>query len=168
MVNKVMGWFTRKPDPMTAHTRELNAEIAALEVQIHQLNDATNYSNPLEIQTVLDEARFFSPDSLLKAGKELTEPIPAKSDRDCSNLYNDQDLRKFDLVGWWLRVKRLMPLPAPTKNEKLVTYLATGRNHGHTTLRKETRVARNRFILLTLVLLAALWSILSLLIPQLQ
>ncbi len=76
-------------------------------------------------------------------------------------------MRKFDLHGLWLRLKKTDTTPAPTPNEKLVTYLAAGRNHGYTALRKETRVARNRFILLTLVLITVLWSILSLLIPQL-
>ena len=69
--------------------------------------------------------------------------------------------------GWWQRLKKPDVAPEPTPNEKLVTYLAAGRNHGYTALRKETRVARNRLILLTLVLIAVLWSILSLLIPQL-
>ena len=102
----------------------------------------------------------------LKTEEELAESIPEEPERDCPSLYNDLGLRKFDLAGWWLRMKRLEPLPAPTKNEQLVTLIATGRHHGHTALRRDTRLARNRFILLTLVLLAVLWSILSLLIPQ--
>ena len=94
------------------------------------------------------------------------ESIPAEPERDFPSLYNDQGLRKFDLAGWWLRKQHPEPPPA-TKNEQLVTLIATGRHHGHTALRRDTRLARNRFILLTLVLLAVLWSILSLLIPQL-
>ena len=162
-----MGWFTRKPDPMTAHSRELSAEIAALEFEIHQLNDVVSCPDPHQIQTVLEETRFLPPEPLLKAEEELVESIPAEPERDFPSLYNDQGLQKFDLAGWWLRMKRLEPLPAPTKNEQLVTLIATGRHHGHTALRRDTRLARNRFILLTLVLLAVLWSILSLLIPQL-
>ena len=103
----------------------------------------------------------------IKDEEGLPESIPAEPERDCPSLYNDLGLRKFDLAGWWMRVKRAKPLPAPTKNEQLVTLIAAGRHHGHTALRKDTRLARNRFILLTLVLLAVLWSILSLLIPQL-
>ena len=162
-----MGWFTRKPNPMTARTRELNAEIAALEFEILQLNKAVDFSDPHQIQTVLEETRFLPTEPLLKAEEELVKSIPAEPERDFPSLYNDQGLRKFDLAGWWLRMKRLEPPPAPTKNEQLVTLIATGRHHGHTTLRRDTRLARNRFILLTLVLLAVLWSILSLLIPQL-
>ena len=102
----------------------------------------------------------------IKAEEEWAESIPAEPERDCPGLYNDLGLRKFDLAGWWLRKKHPEP-PAATKNEQLVTLIATGRHHGHTALRRDTRLARNRFILLTLVLLAVLWSILSLLIPQL-
>ena len=103
----------------------------------------------------------------LKTEEELAESIPAEPERDCPSLYNDLGLRKFDLAGWFLRMKHSKHLPAPTENEQLVTLIATGRHHGHTALRRDTRLARNRFILLTLVLLAVLWSILSLLIPQL-
>ena len=162
-----MGWFTRKPDPMTAHSRELSAEIAALEFEIHQLNNAAGLSDPRQIRSVLEETRILPSGSLLKTEEELVEPTDSEPMRDCPSLYNDQGLQKFDLAGWWLRKKRLEPLPAPTKNEQLVTLIATGRHHGHTALRRDTRLARNRFILLTLVLLAVLWSILSLLIPQL-
>ena len=161
-----MGWFTRKPNPMSAHSRELSAEIAALEFEIHQLNDAVSCPDPHQIQTVLEETRFLPPEPLLKAEEELVKSIPAEPERDFPSLYNDQGLRKFDLAGWWLRTKHPEPPPA-TKNEQLVTLIATGRHHGHTALRRDTRLARNRFILLTLVLLAVLWSILSLLIPQL-
>ena len=162
-----MGWFTRKQNPMTTRSRELNAEIDALEFEIHQLKNAANCSDPRQIQTVLKETRSVPTGPFIKAEEERAESIPAEPERDCPGLYNDLGLRKFDLAGWWLRMKRLEPLPAPTKNEQLVTLIATGRHHGHTALRRDTRLARNRFVLLTLVLLAVLWSILSLLIPQL-
>ena len=106
-------------------------------------------------------------DPFLKAEEELTESIPTEPERNCPGLFNDQGLRKFDLAGWCRRLKRSEQRPTPTKNEQLVTLIAAGRHHGHTALRKDTRLARNRFILLALVLLAVLWSILSLLIPQL-
>lgn len=162
-----MGWFTRKPDPMTIRSHELNTEIAALEVKIHQIKNASNYSDPHHIQTVFEETQSMPAYPFLKTEEELDESIPAEPERDSPSLYNDMGLRKFDLAGWWLRLKHSKTLPAPTKNEQLVTLIATGRQHGHTALRKDTRLARNRFILLALVLLAVLWSILSLLMPQL-
>jgi len=162
-----MGWFTRKPNPITARARELKAEIAALEVKILQLNESVNFSDPRQIQTVLKETRSMPADPFLKAEEEMAESIPTEPERDCPGLFNDQGLRKFDLAGWCRRLKRSEQQLTPTKNEQLVTLIATGRHHGHTALRKDTRLARNRFILLALVLMAVLWSILSLLIPQL-
>ena len=162
-----MGWFTRKPNPMIARTRELNAEIAALELEIHQLDNAANCPDLRQIQTVLEETRSMPADFFLRPEEELAGSIPTEPERDCPGLFNDQGLRKFDLAGWCRRLKRSEQQPTTTKNEQLVTLIAAGRHHGHTALRKDTRLARNRFILLALVLLAVLWSILSLLIPQL-
>ena len=162
----MIGWFKRKPDPMTSRSRELHHEIAALESQIAQLSDASTLADPRQIQTVLQETRYLPPDPILRADEELTHSLPPVTDPNCPGLFNNQGVRKFDLAGWWLRARR-QPAPTPTGNDKLVAYLAAGRNYGYTALRSERRVARNRFILLALVLLAMLWTVLSLLIPQL-
>ena len=92
---------------------------------------------------------------------------PNNPKRNCPTIYKQQGVRKFDQHVKRQQIKTKEPLPEPNPNEKLVTYLATGRSNGYTALRKETRIARNRFILLTIVLIGVLWSILSLLIPQL-
>ena len=162
-----MGWFKRKPDHSGARAVELNGEIAALEHQIAQLQDAVDSRNPEEVRTAMEQSIQLRADPILRADESLAETFPRDLPRDAPGLYNEQGVRKFDLHGWWQRLKKTESIPEPTPNEKLVTYLAAGRNHGYTALRKETRVARNRFILLTLVLIAVLWSILSLLIPQL-
>ena len=161
-----MAWFKRKIDPMTSRSRELHSEIAALESQIAQLSNASTLGDPLQIHTVLKETRYLPPDPILRADEALAHSLPPVTDPNCPGLYNDQGVRKFDLAGWWLRVTR-QPAAAPTGNDKLVAYLAAGRNYGYTALRSERRVARNRFILLAFVLLAMLWTVLSLLIPQL-
>lgn len=161
-----MGWFKRKIDPMTSRSRELHSEIAALESQINQLSNASTLGDPLQIHTVLKETRYLPPDPILRADEALTHSLQPVTDSNCPGLYNDQGVRKFDLAGWWLRARR-QPAPSPAGNDKLVAYLAAGRNYGYTALRSERRVARNRFILLASVLLAMLWTVLSLLIPQL-
>ena len=161
-----MGWFKRKIDPMTSRSRELHSEIAALESQINQLSNASTLGDPLQIHTVLKETRYLPPDPILRADEALTHSLQPVTDSNCPGLYNDQGVRKFDLAGWWLRARR-QPAPSPAGNDKLVAYLAAGRNYGYTALRSERRVARNRFILLAFVLLAMLWTVLSLLIPQL-
>mgnify|MGYP006205144069 CR=1 FL=1 len=161
-----MAWFKRKIDPMTSRSRELHSEIAALESQINQLSNASTLGDPLQIHTVLKETRYLPPDPILRADEALTHSLQPVTDSNCPGLYNDQGVRKFDLAGWWLRARR-QPAPSPAGNDKLVAYLAAGRNYGYTALRSERRVARNRFILLAFVLLAMLWTVLSLLIPQL-
>ena len=161
-----MRWFKRKIDPMTSRSRELHSEIAALESQIAQLSDASTLADPHRIRTVLKKTRYLPPDPILRADETLTHSLSPVTTPNCPGLYNDQGVRKFDLAGWWLRA-RSQPASSPTGNDKLVAYLAAGRNHGYTALRSERRVARNRFILLAFVLLAMLWTVLSLLIPQL-
>ena len=69
-------------------------------------------------------------------------------------------VRKYDLLGAWQRFKDQFKTP-PASNPKLVTYLASGSIQGLRPMRYEKRVARNRFILLVLVLLVTLWGILA-------
>ena len=126
-----MSWFTRKQEPLTARARELNAEIAALEFEIHQLDNAANCPDLRQIQTVLEETRSMPADPFLKAEEELAGSIPTEPERDCPGLFNDQGLRKFDLAGWCRRLKRSEQQPTTTKNEQLVTLIAAGRHHGH-------------------------------------
>jgi len=155
-----MGWFTHQTNPVAHRTQELSGEIDKLKEQILALQDASHSENPAFIRKTLEKTNPVSIDPNLRKDEN-------KPKRACPSLYNQQGVRKFDLHGWWQRIKTKEPLPEPNPNEKLVTYLATGRSNGYAALRKETRIARNRFILLTLVLIGVLWSILSLLIPQL-
>ena len=162
-----MEWFRRKTNPATYRVDELNEEIRELQQKISSLKKDSasinfgsfhqNYEKP----NITEKEKFSGVEALSENNRrdfsELNHP----------KLYNDQGVRKFDLYGWWQRIKKKEGLPEPNPNEKLVTYLATGRSHGYTALRKETRIARNRFILLAIVLIGVLWSILSLLVPQL-
>ena len=69
-------------------------------------------------------------------------------------------MRKFDLVAAWRKFKEVFQ-PPPASNPKLVNYLAAGSIQGLRPLRYEKRVARNRFILLVVVLVLVLWGILA-------
>jgi len=164
-----MGWFTSHPDSAAVQrVDELDAEIAeitALEDRLTQAGEEAH--DPGELQLLLDESAHLPPDPILRADADLQNNFADDPERDCPGLYNEQGLRKFDLYGWWQRLKQREDLPVATPDEKIVTYLAAGRNVGYHALRKEQRVARNRFIILTLALIGMLWTILSLLIPQL-
>ena len=162
-----MGWFRRKTNPVTYRVEELNEQIRELKQKISSLKKDSAPSNfgsfhrNYEKPNISAEEKFSS-----------VQGLSAKTPEDFSELnhpklYNDQGARKFDLYGWLQRINKKEGLPEPNPNEKLVTYLATGRSHGYTALRRETRIARNRFILLAIILIGVLWSILSLLVPQL-
>jgi hypothetical protein len=59
--------------------------------------------------------------------------------------FNEYGLRKFDFPAALQRLRAFFTGPN-TSNPKLVNYLAAGGVHGLRPLRKEKRVARNRFI----------------------
>ncbi len=65
---------------------------------------------------------------------------------------------KYDLAALFERVKRYFRGPPPA-NPKLVNYLAAGNIQGLRPLRYEKRVARNRFLALTVVFFAVLFGI---------
>ena len=70
-------------------------------------------------------------------------------------------MRKYDLPAFIARLRGWFNHPPPS-NPRLVTYLAAGGVRGLRPLRYEKRVARNRFIMLVIVLLVILLSVFSL------
>jgi hypothetical protein len=74
-------------------------------------------------------------------------------------------IRRDDFSSFWQRFKAHFRGPM-TSNPKLVNYLAAGSIQGLRPLRYERRVARNRFIVLVVVLALILWGILALLLKR--
>ncbi len=97
-----------------------------------------------------------------------TEPIfedipqnPFEGQTPASGLAPEElGTRKTDLPAFWDRVKNHFRGPS-TSNPKLVSYLAAGSIQGLRPLRYEKRVARNRFIVLAVFLLLALWGLIA-------
>ena len=79
--------------------------------------------------------------------------------------YNQLGVRKYDLLGFLGRLKGNFR-SRPAANPKLVSYLAAGSIQGLRPLRYEKRVARNRFVVLTIVLLLVAWGIIAMLIRR--
>ena len=69
--------------------------------------------------------------------------------------YNELGVRKYDFPALLRRLRHFFHGPS-TSNPKLVSYLAAGGVQGLRPLRKEKRVARNRFIGFTIFLLLTL------------
>lgn len=167
-----MGLFRKKADPLAARARRLNAELARLRAEIDALSAhspradgqprlrSTAWPHGLQVRHQPPPAAPPPAEPIFEAVdhervKAAGEPLPPNG-----ALYNDLGMRKFDLVGAWRKVQKQFRGPAPS-NPKLVTYLVAGNIKGLRALRYERRVARNRFLGLSLLLLFVLWGLLA-------
>src|SRR2546423_470894 len=171
-----MVLFKKKPDVISDRARALNDEIAQLETQIKKLD--------AHLQREQEKPRLRST-ALPHGGTTLTHPPPeappaavpapqivepifehidldrlqSQEERETTNEhYNELGVRKYDLPAMLQRLKQQFRGPATT-NPRLVSYLAAGGIQGLRPLRYEKRVARNRVILLVIILFFTLLGI---------
>lgn len=181
-----MGLFSKKADPIASKARQLEQQIAAVQLQIKQLNRKLDKPEPASIATPTPGPEISKPHS---NGHERTIPnapvrstvaphgpraaqirnVPrepifesvdqgapiAQSDPSKAH-FNDLGVRKYDLPGAWRRMVGVFRGPA-THNPKLVSYLAAGSIRGLRPLRYEKRVARNRFIMMSIFFVVVLY-----------
>jgi len=170
-----MDWLKKKSDPVSERAQALNSEIEALEAQIKQLDDQLHRSpsNPrLRSTAVPHGATINHPhvdtDSAACASTAASsepvfeqisqERITARNEMPNSQEYfNEFGVRKYDFPALIQRLRVFFTGPS-TSNPKLVNYLAAGGVHGLRPLRKEKRVARNRFILFSALLFVVLFG----------
>ena len=168
-----MGFFKNKADPISERSRQLTARIAELESKIQRLNHQTEPEDPRRLRSTAypsgaslvarqsganghahpatnGDPIFERVD--LKQLKEVAEPLPT------TRHENENREDKLGFWQWMERLKRRFRGP-PTSNPKLVNYLAAGNIQGLRPLRYEKRVARNRFVALTLVLVIVLFGL---------
>lgn len=179
-----MAWLKKKSDPLSKRARALSSEIAALEAQIKQLDasltqgagrksgafrsTALPHGATITHTPPAAEPPATAPAPPTPSPRPTThthEPIfeelgqkPVKSPTESSTTpehYNELGVRKYDVtsLGRWLQ--NLFRRPPPM-NPRLVSYLAAGGVQGLQPLRREKRVARNRFLLFAFGLLAIL------------
>ena len=170
-----MGWLKKKSDPVSERAQALSSEIAALEAQIKQLDEQLQHppGSPRLRSTavphgaatsrspaVLDTAREAMP---APCGEPVFEQINQERitvQNEMPNLpehYNEFGVRKFDFPALVQRLRAFFTGPN-TSNPRLVNYLAAGGVHGLQPLRKEKRVARNRFIFFAVALFVLLFG----------
>ena len=159
-----MAWFSKKADPISDRSRELSAEIAALEAQIRELDSQTQRSQESQENPRLRSHRIPEP----SAPPSTEEPIFEDVDQDrlkargeaavAPEHFNELGVRKYDLPALLHRLRNHFRGPSTT-NPKLVNYLAAGGIQGLRPLRYEKRVARNRFVALVLFLFVILLGI---------
>jgi hypothetical protein len=169
-----MGLFKKKADPISDRSRALKAEIAALEAQIHELNEKAQAAGPgLRLRsTTLPQGPGDPPVSPAapvpapSAPEPIFEPVNHQrmaglGDAEATpEHFNDLGVRKYDLAAAWRRLQGHFRGP-PMHNPKLISYLAAGSMRGLRPLRYEKRVARNRFIALFVILVLFLVGIVS-------
>jgi hypothetical protein len=162
-----MGIFKKKADLISERSRELTARIAELETRIKHLSRQTEPEDPRRIRSTA-----YPPGATAAHhhanGASNAEPVFERIDQKqlkadpeplaTAHYYNDMGARKFDLVELMARIKRRFRGP-PAANPKLVNYLAAGNIQGLRPLRYEKRVARNRFVALTLVFVVVLFGL---------
>ena len=170
-----MGFLKKKADPISERARVLTAEIVALEEKIKKLN-AQAESQPRLRSTAFPQGPTYvthqSPPP--PTAKSLPrDPIfeevdqkklqPGSEPPATPDHFNELGVRKYDLAGFFRRLRNHFR-GKPVSNPKLINYLAAGSIHGLRPLRYEKRVARNRFLFLTVVFLLVLWGIIAFLV----
>ena len=158
-----MGLFKKKADPIASRARALNDEISALESEIKRLSGSLHHTHaqPNVRSTTTPHGPQVAPPHLMAR----TDPIFERVDRGApaaasDGHYNDLGVRKYDLLNACQKFRALFR-GSEAANPKLVEQLARGSIRGLRPLRYEKRIARNRFIVLTLFFLLVLWGILA-------
>ena len=91
--------------------------------------------------------------------------LTPRAEVEVPELFNELGVRKYDLPALFNRWRNHLRGPT-TSNPRLVNYLAAGGVHGLRPLRYEKRVARNRFILLVIIVTVVLFGLFAVFLPR--
>ena len=168
-----MGLFRKKADPISARSKELNDQITALEAQIKQLNSKIEHgkSYPRVRSTAVPHGPTVNMGPAPAPKDPVFEQIEFKKAKETpegettADHYNELGVRKYDLVRIFSRLGKHLRGPSAS-NPKLVSYLAAGSIRGLRPLRYEKRIARNRFIFLSIFFVLILWGIIAAIFPK--
>ena len=167
-----MALLKKKVDPISARARTLNDQIAALESEIKKLDTQIQRApSPRLRPTAMPHGETVSRKPGPPAAHEpifeeiSSKAIQARAEEESPDHYNDLGVRKYDLPALWGRLRNHFHGPT-SSNPRLVNYLAHGGVHGLRPMRYEKRVARNRFILLVVVLFLILLGVISMFVKN--
>lgn len=162
-----MGWLNSRKDPLKTRQEKLNAELAALEEEIRQLQhpptDSVKENQPHFRSTArpgFSEGANSGTSREADPVFESVAPFRARKkppDPTTPGHYNDQGVRKFDIMASirkWIEPFRTQVPP----QGNLIHSIVTG-EQGLRPTRYEKRVARNRFLYLFSLLLFIIWGI---------
>lgn len=171
-----MAWLRKNADPISERAHALNNQIASLESEIKRLDTQLQRSqaHPRLRSTAVPHGASFmhAPETTAPAphpAPDTRQPIfePVDQERlktrteaaSAPELYNELGVRKYDLPALVGRIRNFFRGPT-TMNPRLVSYLAAGGVQGLRPMRYEKRVARNRFIVFSIVLFLVLLGLL--------
>jgi cell division protein FtsB len=167
-----MALLKKKADPISDRASALNRQIAALESEIKKLDTqiqrapapkfrSTAIPHGATVSRTAEPTLAPKPVAHEPVFEKINqEPLQSRTDAESADHYNDLGVRKYDLPALWHRLRNHLRGPTTT-NPRLVNYLAAGGVHGLRPMRYEKRVARNRFILLVVVLFLILLGVIS-------
>ncbi len=164
-----MGPAKKKVDPISDRSRALSEQIAALEAEIKKLDSQLQHAPAPRLRSTAiphgatvarthEPAPPLPPPPAHEPVFETIKPLRDINEIAAPDQFNELGVRKYDLPGLFHRIRNHFRRPT-TNNPRLVAYLAAGGVHGLRPMRYEKRVARNRFILFAIVLLAILLGI---------
>jgi hypothetical protein len=166
-----MGFFQKKKDPISERARALNAEIAALEGKIKKLSsqEPTHPEGPRVRSTMLPQgasAQSHHDPSPRRSSEPIFEEVDQRrlkaqdTQRPEPENFNELGVRKYDLSSLIQRLINQFKGKS-NANPKLVSYLAAGSIQGLRPLRYEKRIARNRFLFVTVLLMLVVIGLIS-------
>lgn len=165
----MFGPFKRKPDPISDRARQLEGEIRKLEKEISQLSGRLESmpETPRLRSTVRPRGgtRPASKHEPVFEEVDFKSASAAPGEEATPDHFNELGVRKYDLAAALRRWKAHFRGPA-SENPRLINYLASGSIHGLRPLRYEKRVARNRFIVFTVILVIILFGLFSMLFKR--
>ena len=155
----------KKADPISERARALNDQIASLEAEIKRLDSQLQHTPAPRLRSTAmphgaTVARTHEPPPHEPVFEEV-KPMRTADETAPPDQFNELGVRKYDLPGLLGRLRPHFRRPT-TNNPRLVAYLAAGGVQGLRPLRYEKRVARNRFIVLVVVLFVILLGVISL------
>jgi hypothetical protein len=163
-----MAWFKKKADPISDRTRALSAEIAALESKIRKYESqvpppsggprfraTASPKPPAPVAPVAPVFEKVDTHRLMRPAESVNTPAH----------FNEFGVRKYDLPALLRRLREHFRGPTAS-NPRLVSYLAAGGIQGMKPLRREKRIARNRFVALVIIFLLVLLGLIAVFVDR--
>ena len=141
-----MGLFRRNKDPLKKRAKSVQNKLNELHAQIQDLDE-----NPGQVSSELHDL------------KQKDQSLPRRP----STMKKDQplDTKSQRPEKIWNRMTKHFRKPSVSTNPKMVNFLAAGSIQGLRPLRYERRVARNRFLafttVLVLILIGLIWTLIK-------